>query len=150
MRLENQVLNAQRAYNVMKLNNTLPLLLLGFALAGTATFAQTTPPGTATPTTYPQGAVVPDSSTLTGSAGQDRKQDRKRNRRNRMNQNNRPTENTSEQDARYRQGAVSNGTTINNSNTTNENSKNVTTAPTGVGSNPNTSNPNSNTRPPRL
>ncbi|GAB4031641.1 fasciclin domain-containing protein [Spirosoma gilvum] len=123
----------------MKINETLSLIAVGIALATTSTWAQTTPTGTVTSTTMPQGAIAPDSAT-SKAAARNQKRAMRQARRN-MNQNNRNnangTANTSTQDAQYRQSSTSDGTAINNSNTTNYNSNNVTNAPTGVGSNPN-------------
>ena len=62
----------------------------------------------------------------------------KRNRRAERTNTQGATTNTSVQDARYQESSVSDGTAINNSNVTNYNSNNVTNAPTGAGSNPNT------------
>jgi len=128
----------------MKPIQTFGLSALVFALAATAGQSQNTPTGAATSTTYPQGAVVPDS---TPASGNSRAQKRAA-RRNRTNQNSRdnssqPNTNTSPQDAQYRQSSSSSGTSINNSNTTNYNTNNAVNAPTGAGSNPNTTNPSS-------
>jgi len=123
----------------MKIKQTLTLAALGIALAATASWAQTTPTGTINPTTYPQGAIATDSMPAKASRSQKRtmKQNRKTMEQNaRMNRSG--TTNTSPQDARYRESSASDGTAINNSNTTNYNSNNVTNAPTGAGSNPNT------------
>ncbi|GAB3959201.1 hypothetical protein GCM10028805_54870 [Spirosoma harenae] len=124
----------------MKINGLLGLFATGIALASLTTYAQTTPTGTVTSTTIPQGAIAPDST----PAKPDRSQKRAmRQNRRQMNQNARTangTTNTTPQDAQYRQSSASDGTTINNSNTTNYNSNNVTNAPTGAGSNPNTQN----------
>ena len=121
----------------MKINPFYGLLALGIALATTPGKAQTTPAGTVSSSTRPQGAVAPDSMTANESS---RKQKRsmKRNRKTqRANAQDTPA-NTSVQNARYRESSASDGTTVNNSNVTNYNSNNVTNAPTGVGSNPNT------------
>lgn len=119
----------------MKINWTLSVLTLGAALATEAVWAQTTPTGTATSTTYPQGAVAPDSTPASSSRSQRRAM--KRNRKA-MEQNNRMHSGTSAnvQDGQYRRSSSSEGTAVNNSNTTNYNSNNVVNAPTGVGSNP--------------
>ncbi|GAB4023447.1 hypothetical protein [Spirosoma koreense] len=118
----------------MKIKHTLSLIAVGLTLAATPGWAQTTPTGTATSTTYPQGAIAPDSTPMKGS--RDQKRAMRQNRKNTRNNNG--NTNTSVQDARYRESSSSDGTSINNSNTTNYNSNNVTTAPTGAGSNPNT------------
>lgn len=121
----------------MKINPFYGLFALLIALTTTSGMAQTTPTGTVSPTTRPQGAVAPDSMAANEST---RKQKRsmKRNRKaQRTNAQGTPT-NTSVQNARYRESSASDGTSINNSNVTNYNSNNVTNAPTGVGSNPNT------------
>ena len=122
----------------MKIKQSFGLLALGVALITTASQAQTTPTGAATSTTYPQGAITPDSmSSKASSRGQKRAMKQNRRAMNaQMNANG--TTNTSTQDARYRQSSASDGTTNNNSNLTNYNSNNATNAPTGVGSNPNT------------
>ncbi|GAB3889226.1 fasciclin domain-containing protein [Spirosoma agri] len=123
----------------MKINRTLSLLTLGAVLAAEATWAQTTPTGAATSTTYPQGAIVPDSTSGNSSRSQRRAMKRTKKA---MEQNARTNANsgtsTSIQDGQYRKSSSSDGTAINNSNTTNYNSNNVTNAPTGVGSNPST------------
>ena len=122
----------------MKIKLSLPLFALGIALAVPSSWAQTTPTGAATSTTYPQGAITTDSTT--GKMTRQQKRAMKRtNRTTNQNSNNSGTTNTSSQDARYRQSSSSNGTAVNNSNSTNYNSNNATNAPTGVGSNPNTS-----------
>ncbi|QDK81240.1 fasciclin domain-containing protein [Spirosoma sp. KCTC 42546] len=124
----------------MKMNQFFGLFAIGIALATTATWAQTTPTGTISPTTYPQGAIAPDSMS-SKAASRSQKKAMKQSRRL-LNQNAKATANgttnTSPQDARYRQSSTSDGTTMNNSNLTNYNSNNATNAPTGVGSNPNT------------
>ena len=117
----------------MKIKQTIGLIIAGIALAGASGQAQTTPTGTVTGTSVPQGAVAPDSTT-NPKATRSQKRAMKRNRKDRPNS----ATSTTRQDARYRQSSSSDGTSINNSNTTNYNSNNVTTAPTGVGSNPNT------------
>lgn len=119
----------------MEISKTFGLIAVGIALATTPAWAQTTPTGTATSTTYPQGAIAPDSTS--GQTPRDQKRAMKQNRRN-ARRNAGTTTNTSTQDARYRESSSSDGTSINNSNTTNYNSNNVTNAPTGAGSNPNT------------
>lgn len=121
----------------MKINPFYGLLALGIALATTPGKAQTTSPGTVSPSTRPQGAVAPDSMTANESS---RKQKRsmKRNRKmQRANAQDTPA-NTSVENARYRESSASGGTAVNNSNVTNYNSNNVMNAPTGAGSNPNT------------
>ena len=121
----------------MKINPIYGLLALGIALITTPGMAQTTPTGTVSSTTRPQGAVAPDSGAANEST---RKQKRsmKRNRKaQRANAQDTPA-NTSVQNARYRESSASDGTAVNNSNVTNYNSNNVMNAPTGVGSNPNT------------
>jgi|GEM_PF-831419 len=120
----------------MKLIGTLSLLAFGVVLATDAAWAQTTPTGTATSSTYPTGAVAPDS---TPASSRSQRRAMKRNRKA-MQQNSRMNSgtSTSTQDADYRQSSTSNGTAVNNSNTTNYNSNNVTNAPTGAGSNPST------------
>lgn len=119
----------------MNIHKTLGLLAVGTALAITSGWAQTTPTGTATSTTYPQGAIAPDSAPMQGSRKQNKTM--RKNRRN-TSGNSGSNTNTSKQDARYRESSASDGTSLNNSNTTNYNSNNVTNAPTGAGSNPNT------------
>lgn len=121
----------------MKINGTSSLIAIGIALATTATWAQTTPTGTVSSSTIPQGAIAPDS-TPSKAAARNQKRAMRQARRS-MNQNSATgTGNTTTQDAHYRQSSTSDGTAINNSNTTNYNSNNVTNAPTGAGSNPNT------------
>ncbi|GAB3998838.1 hypothetical protein GCM10028807_47580 [Spirosoma daeguense] len=122
----------------MKIKQTISLLTIGIALATTSSWAQSTPTGVATSTTYPQGAIATDS--IPEKASRNQKKVMRENRRT-MKQNvrsNRSSSNTSIQDAEYRESSASDGTSINNSNTTNYNSNNVTNAPTGAGSNPNT------------
>ena len=121
----------------MNIKQPIGLFALGIALVITPGWAQTTPTSTAPATGYPTGAIAPDSTPAKTSRSQ--KKAMKRNR-NSMNQNANSTTNTSTQDANYRQSSASEGTSINNSNTTNYNSNNVTNAPTGAGSNPNTLN----------
>jgi uncharacterized surface protein with fasciclin (FAS1) repeats len=117
----------------MKITPLYGLLALGIALITSPGNAQTTPAGTGSLTTRPQGAVAPDSM-----ATKERKRSMKRNRKaQRANAQGTPT-NTSVQNARYRESSASDGTSVNNSNVTNYNSNNVMNAPTGVGSNPNT------------
>lgn len=120
------------------MNQSISLFAIGIALAATPSRAQTTPTGTISPTTYPQGAIAPDSMS-SKAASRSQKKAMKQSRRL-MNQNAKTngTTNTSPQDARYRQSSASDGTTMNNSNLTNYNSNNATNAPTGVGSNPGT------------
>jgi uncharacterized surface protein with fasciclin (FAS1) repeats len=124
----------------MKINVTLSLLTLGAALATGDAWAQTTPTGAATSTTYPQGAIAPDSTPAPSSRSQRRAM--KRNKKA-MEQNSRMNSGTSTsvQDGQYRKSSASDGTSINNSNTTNYNSNNVTNAPTGAGSNPTVATP---------
>ncbi|MBD2701831.1 hypothetical protein IC229_14360 [Spirosoma sp. BT702] len=132
----------------MKIKETLGLFVVGVALGITSSWAQSTPStptGVATSTTYPQGAVAPDS--MSEKVSRSQKKAMRENRRM-MKQNarqNRTNTNTSVQDAEYKQSSASDGTSINNSNTTNYNSNNVTNAPTGAGSNPNTQRTMSNT-----
>lgn len=121
----------------MKINHSIGLLTLATALTVTAGLAQTTPAGTVHSTTYPQGAIAPDSMSAKESARM-QKRAMKRNRRAERANASGTTTNTTVQDARYRESSVSDGTAINNSNVTNYNSNNVTNAPTGAGSNPNT------------
>lgn len=121
----------------MKINHPLRLLALGTALVTTASWGQTTPTGTATSTTYPQGAVTTDSASAKPSRDQKRAMKRTRKMTNQASKS-AGTTNTSTQDADYRKSSASEGTSLNNSNTTNYNSNNVTNAPTGAGSNPNT------------
>ncbi|MFD2933474.1 fasciclin domain-containing protein [Spirosoma flavum] len=123
----------------MKIKQPLSLFALGTALLATTSWAQTTPTGTATSTTYPQGAIATDSMPAKPSRDQKRAMKRSRKTTNQKAGNANATTNTSTQDARYRRSSSSDGTAINNSNTTNYNSNNVTNAPTGVGSNPNSS-----------
>ncbi|QJW88966.1 fasciclin domain-containing protein [Spirosoma taeanense] len=133
----------------MKIKQTTGLFALVAALLSPSVEAQTTPAGTATPTTYPQGAVVSDSMPASRSSRQrGRTTNRQRNRDNRSMQNQNSTTNT-RQEGEYRQSSSSNGTSINNSNSTNYNSNNVTTAPTGVGSNPNATPPNDQSSEPK-
>ena len=116
----------------MKIKRPISLLALGMALIATTSRAQTTPTGTATSTTYPQGAIAPDS--MPAKPSRDQKRAMKRNRRmTNQKAGNTGTTNTSPQDAHYRRSSTSEGTAINNSNTTNYNSNNVTNAPTGAG-----------------
>jgi uncharacterized surface protein with fasciclin (FAS1) repeats len=121
----------------MKIKQVIVPLALQVGLLASASWAQTTPVGTATPTTYPIGAVAPDSNS--GSKTTRSQKRAMKREQNRMKQNARGTSasNTSTQDAQYRESASSNGTAVNNSNSTNYNSNNVTNAPTGAGSNPN-------------
>lgn len=123
----------------MKIKQPLTLFILGTALAATSSWAQTTPTGTVTSTTYPQGAIAPDSMSAKPTRDQRRAMKRNRKMTNQNARNAGTATNTSAQDASYRKSSSSDGTAINNSNTTNYNSNNVTNAPTGVGSNPNTS-----------
>ncbi len=123
----------------MKIKRPLNLFILGTALVATSSWAQTTPTGTATSTTYPQGAIATDSMSAKSSRNQKKAMKRNRKMTNQKASNAGTTTNTSAQDASYRKSSSSDGTAINNSNTTNYNSNNVTNAPTGVGSNPNTS-----------
>ena len=121
----------------MRINYTTGLLALGIALISSVpTQAQTTPAGTATTNTYPQGAARPDSMSTSGMT-RAQKRAAKKNRRTKQTDA-AGTTNTSVQNARYRESSASDGTAINNSNVTNYNSNNVTNAPTGAGSNPNT------------
>ena len=108
-------------------------------LTVTSSLAQTTPTGTATSTTYPQGAIAPDSMSAKSSREQKRAMKRTRKITNQNARTGGTATNGSSQDARYRQSSASEGTAVNNSNTTNYNSNNVTNAPTGAGSNPNSS-----------
>lgn len=124
----------------MKMKLTLSLLTLGLASIGVAGWAQTTPTGAATSTTYPTGAVVSDSSKPSRS----QQRTMKRNRANKKATNQNSQRNTSgtnapagtPQEGQYRQSSAANGTAVNNSNSTNYNSNNATNGPTGVGSNP--------------
>ncbi|WP_080057436.1 fasciclin domain-containing protein [Spirosoma aerolatum] len=128
----------------MKINGTLSLMAIGIALASTTTWAQTTPTGTVSSSSIPQGAVAPDSAPAKAAARNQKRAMRQARRS--MNQNStNGTGNTTAQDAQYRQSSTSDGTAINNSNTTNYNSNNVTNAPTGAGSNPNTMTNSGNT-----
>ncbi|MBC3787887.1 fasciclin domain-containing protein [Spirosoma utsteinense] len=118
----------------MKINQTLSLLTFGLALIGLDSYAQTTPTGAATSTTYPVGAVTVDSAnTVKPSRAQRRAARGNRSKTARPNAGN--TGATS-QDGQYRQSSAAQGTSVNNSNATNYNSNNVTNAATGVGSNP--------------
>ncbi|AKD54928.1 fasciclin domain-containing protein [Spirosoma radiotolerans] len=121
----------------MKINHPLSLLALGTTLLATPSWSQTTPTGTATSTTYPQGAITTDSTSAKSSREQKRAMKRNRKMTNQASNNVGTTTNTSPQDANYRKSSASVGTAVNNSNTTNYNSNNVTNAPTGAGSNPN-------------
>ena len=124
--------------NVMKFRPSITLLAVGIALTASTSWAQTTPTGTATSTTYPQGAIATDSTSMAQPTRQQKRAMRQSKRMMNQNASKAGTTNTSPQDARYRQSSASDGTSINNSNTTNYNSNNVTNAPTGAGSNPNT------------
>lgn len=118
----------------MKINQTLSLLTVGLALIGLDSYAQTTPTGAATSTTYPVGAVTVDSAnTAKPSRAQRRAARGNRSKAARPDAGN--TGATS-QEGQYRQSSAAQGTSVNNSNATNYNSNNVTNAPTGVGSNP--------------
>lgn len=121
----------------MKINSSIGLVAVGIALATTPGWAQTTPTGTVNPTTYPQGAIAPDSMSVNQSSRM-QKRAMKRNRRAERANARTTTTNASVQDARYRESSASEGTSVNNSNVSNYNSNNVTNAPTGAGSNPNT------------
>jgi uncharacterized surface protein with fasciclin (FAS1) repeats len=121
----------------MKIKQPISLLALGTALIATTSLAQTTPTGTATSTTYPNGAIATDSVPAKPSREQKRAMKRNRRLTNQKAGSTGTTTNTSSQDAAYRQSSSSVGTAVNNSNTTNYNSNNVVTSPTGVGSNPN-------------
>lgn len=127
----------------MKITHTLGLLTLTTALTATVGWSQTTPTGTASPTTYPQGAVAPDSTPASGAGrNQNRANRRNRSTGNRMDQNSQGTTgqtgtNTSTGDAQYRKSSSSNGTSVNSSNTTNYDVNSSVNAPTGAGSNPN-------------
>lgn len=122
----------------MKIKLSLPLFALGIALTAPTSWAQTTPTGTATSSTIPQGAIATDSTTGKMTRQQKRAMKRTKRMTNQNSNTNSGTTNTSTQDARYRQSSASNGTAVNNSNSTNYNSNNATNAPTGAGSNPNT------------
>lgn len=117
----------------MKPCSPIHLLTLGAVWFATSALAQTTPTGTATSTTYPTGAVAPDSSHQSGK----NRMKTKAARRNRRSGSGTSASNTSTGDASYRQSSSANGTAVNSSNTTNYNSNNATNAPTGAGSNPN-------------
>lgn len=121
----------------MKINPSSVLLTCGIALTTTLSWAQTTPTGTVNSTTYPQGAVAPDSAK---PASRDQKRMMRQNRRatNQDNQTNGTTTNTSMQNARSQQSGASDGAANNNTNQSNYNSNNATNPATGVGSNPNT------------
>ncbi len=123
----------------MKIKQHISLFALGTALIATTGWAQTTPTGVATSSSYPQGAIAPDSMPAKPSKEQKRAMKRNRKLTNQKAGSAATTTNTSPQDARYRQSSASEGTAVNNSNTTNYNSNNVTNAPTGAGSNPNAS-----------
>ncbi len=123
----------------MKINPLYGLFALGIALIATPGMAQTTPAGTVSSTTKPQGAVAPDSMDAKQSARR-QKRSMKRNRKAQRANTKDASTNTSVQDARYRESSASDGTAVNNSNVTNYNSNNVMNAPTGAGSNPNTKN----------
>lgn len=119
----------------MKINPSSVLLTCGIALTTAFSWAQTTPTGTVNSTTYPQGAIAPDSAK---PSTRDQKRTMRQNRRAmKQNSQQNSTTNTSTQNARYQQSG-NNGTASNNSNTTNNNSNNATNPATGVGSNPNT------------
>ncbi|QMW03876.1 fasciclin domain-containing protein [Spirosoma foliorum] len=124
----------------MKIKQSFGLFALGIVLTITTGRAQTTPVGAATSTTYPQGAIAPDSISPKAAARNQKRAMRQSKKL--MNQNakagNNGTTNTSVQDARYRESSASDGTTMNNSNLTNYNSNNATNPTSGVGSNPNT------------
>ncbi len=121
----------------MKINPLYGLLALGIALTTTPGMAQTTPTGTVSSSTRPQGAVAPDSMAAKESTRM-QKRSVKRNRKAQRANAQGTTTNASVQNARYRESSASDGTSVNNSNVTNYNSNNVMNAPTGVGSNPNT------------
>ena len=122
----------------MKIKPSITLLAVGIVLTVTTGWAQTTPTGTATSTTYPQGAIATDSMSMSKASRQQKRTMRQNRRMTNQNASKAGTTNTSVQDAKYRESSASDGTSINNSNTTNYNSNNVTNAPTGAGSNPNT------------
>ncbi|SOD97657.1 fasciclin domain-containing protein [Spirosoma fluviale] len=121
----------------MKIKQSFSLLALGTTLLAVPVWAQTTPPGAATSTTYPQGAIATDSMPTKPSRDQKRAMKRNKRATNQKAGSTGTTTNTSSQDAAYRESSSSVGTAVNNSNTTNYNSNNVTNAPTGAGSNPN-------------
>ncbi len=124
----------------MKIKQTFRLLTLGLTSISMVGWAQTTPTGAATSTTYPTGAVVSDSTAP--SRSRQRTPKRTRANQNTMNQDSqRNTSGTNapagtQQEGQYRQSSAANGTAVNNSNSTNYNSNNATNGPTGVGSNP--------------
>lgn len=124
----------------MKIKKTLYLLTFGLALMRVVGWAQTTPTGAATSTTYPTGAVVSDSMNSTKpSRSQRRALKRNRVNRNTTNQNsqrNAGSTAATSQEGQYRQSSAANGTAVNNSNSTNYNSNSATNNATGVGSNP--------------
>ncbi|MDB5242471.1 MAG: beta-Ig-H3/fasciclin [Spirosoma sp.] len=125
----------------MKITGTLTHLTLGLALISLAGWAQTTPTGTATSSTYPVGAVAQDSAKSSASQRRSAKlsrADRKATRQN-AKRGDAGTA-TGPQEGQYRQSSAANGTAVNNSNSDNYNSNNVTNAPTGVGSNPSVTN----------
>ncbi|KAB7731111.1 fasciclin domain-containing protein [Rudanella paleaurantiibacter] len=146
----------------MNLPKTLGLATVSLVwLTTTASAQRVTTNPTAVPNTVSTPTFQPDTLRPSreqmlndNTAGQD-DADRKnrRERRRNMRRNNRSdvnsrqnrqgsttpegaTGNSGRQDATYRESSTSNGTVNNNSNTTNYNSNQVTTAPTGVGSNP--------------
>ena len=124
----------------MKIKLTHSLLTLSLVSISLAGWAQTTPTGAATSTTYPTGAVVSDSAaSVRPSRTQRRASKRNRANKNTMNQDSQRNTGgtaTTSQEGQYRQSSSANGTAVNNSNSTNYNSNNATNAPTGVGSNP--------------
>ena len=118
----------------MNIKHTIGLFVAAAALMTIDSQAQTNPTGTVTSTTRPQGAVAPDSMPVKMSRQQKRMMKKSR----KQDKATTGTVSTTTEEARYRASSASDGTAINNSNTTNYNSNNVTNAPTGVGSNPNT------------
>lgn len=123
----------------MKTKSLPSLLVVGFTLITWAACAQSAPAGATTSPASPQGAIVTDSLPAQKGARKD----------SRMNKRaNRSTNAAAGEERKYRQSSSSDGTSINNSNSTNYNSNNVTNAPTGVGSAPDTTR-SSTTKPPR-
>lgn len=127
----------------MKITGKLTHLTLGLALISLPGWAQTTPTGTATSTTYPVGSVAPDSAKSSSNQRRSAKMSRAERKAMRQNAKRGNAGTTaSPQEGQYRQSSAANGTAVNNSNSDNYNSNNVTNAPTGVGSNPSvTTNP---------
>lgn len=125
------------------MNTTITLSLLGVSLVSTLLTAEaqtTTPTGTATSGNTPVGAVAPDQTPTNPTRAQRRTAKRDRNRQT-QNAGQSSGNATNTQEGRYRQSSTASGNAVNSSNTGNYNSNNAVNPATGVGSNPETTNP---------